>query len=40
MLMSRVICQTNWNSSFYVVFQSIISHGGLKGAAQRFIRNN
>ena len=27
MLMSRVICQTNWNTSFYVVFQSIISHG-------------
>ena len=25
MLMSRVICQTNWNTSFYVVFQSIIS---------------
>jgi hypothetical protein len=24
MLMSRVICQTNWNTSFYVVFQSIL----------------
>jgi hypothetical protein len=21
MLMSRVICQTNWNTSFYVVFE-------------------
>ena len=27
MLVSRVICQTNWNTRFYVVFQSIISHG-------------
>ena len=25
--MSRVICQTNWNTRVYVVFQSIISHG-------------
>ena len=23
MLMSRVICQTNWNTSFYVVFQCV-----------------
>ena len=27
MLVSRVICQTNWNTRVYVVFQSIISHG-------------
>ena len=27
MLVSRVICQTNWNKRFYVVFQCIISHG-------------
>ena len=27
MLVSRVICQTNWNTRFYVVFQCIISHG-------------
>ena len=27
MLVSRVICQTNWNTRFFVVFQSIISHG-------------
>ena len=31
MLMSRVICQTNWNSSFYVVFQSIISQEDSRG---------
>jgi hypothetical protein len=27
MLVSRVICQTNWSTRVYVVFQSIISHG-------------
>ena len=27
MLMSHFICQTLWNTSFEVVFQTIISHG-------------
>jgi hypothetical protein len=27
MLMSHFICQTRWNTSFEVVFQTIISHG-------------
>ena len=34
MLVSRVICQTNWNTRFYVVFQSIISHGWQATGAQ------
>ena len=34
MLVSRVICQTNWNTTVYVVFQSIISHGWQATGAQ------